>query len=112
MSIIVRAEVAVAAAHVDAFRDVAMRLTAASQAEPGTVQYRWFTTADRTTFIAIEEYVDENAAFEHNQHCAELLDESGRLSTLTTIQIHGELGPDLARWIDQHPQAKGFPPLA
>lgn len=44
-----------------------------------------------------EEYVDENAAFEHNQHCAELLDESGRISTLTTIQIHGELGPDLAR---------------
>jgi len=38
-----------------------------------------------------------------------LLDEAGRVSTLTRIQIHGDLGPDLARWIDENPQAHGFP---
>ena len=42
MSIIVRAEVEVRPEHLDAFRDVATQLAAASQDEPGTIQYRWF----------------------------------------------------------------------
>jgi quinol monooxygenase YgiN len=111
VSIIVRGEVEVQPEHLDAFRDVAKQLAAASQDEPGTIQYRWFATGDPTTFVVIEEYVDEGAAFEHNQRCAELLDEAGRFSTLTRIQIHGDLGPDLAQWIDQNPQAHGFPTL-
>jgi quinol monooxygenase YgiN len=97
--------------HLDAFRDVATQLAAASQDEPGTIQYRWFATGDPTAFVVIEEYIDEGTAFEHNQRCAQLLDEAGRVSTLTRIQIHGDLGPDLARWIDQNPQAYGFPTL-
>lgn len=111
VSIIVRAEVEVQPEHLDAFRDVATQLAAASQDEPGTIQYRWFATGDPTAFVVIEEYVDEGTAFEHNQRCAELLDEAGRVSTLTRVQIHGDLGPDLARWIDQNPQAYGFPTL-
>jgi quinol monooxygenase YgiN len=111
MSIIVRAEVQVLPEDLDAFREVAGQLVAASNDEPGTVQYRWFVTGDPTTFVVIEEYVDESAAFEHNQHCAELLDRSGRVSRLTSVDVHGDLGPDLVRWIEQHPQARGFPPL-
>ena|SRR5690242_3568896 len=111
VSIIVRAEVEVQPEHLDAFRDVATQLAAASQDEPGTIQYRWFATGDPTAFVVIEEYVDEGTAFEHNQRCAELLDEAGRVSTLTRVQIHGDLGTDLARWIDQNPQAYGFPTL-
>lgn len=112
MSIIVRAEVQVVPEHLDAFRDVAKQLAAASEDEPGTVQYRWFTTADPAAMVVIEEYVDEAAAFEHNQHCADLLQSVGRISTLTCIQVHGDLGPDLVGWIDQQPHAQGFPPMA
>jgi quinol monooxygenase YgiN len=111
MTIIVRAEVQVRAEDLDAFREVAGQLAAASKDEPGTVQYRWFAGGDPTTFVVIEEYADESAAFSHNRNCAELLDRSGRLSTLTSVQIHGDLGPDLLRWIEQHPQARGFPTL-
>jgi quinol monooxygenase YgiN len=112
MSIIVRAEARVSPRDVDAFREVAEQLAAASEREAGTIQYRWFATGEPTAFVVIEEYVDASAAFEHNRHCAELLERSGRLCTLTTVQIHGELGPELVGWIKQHPHAHGFPPLA
>src|SRR4051812_34296833 len=111
MSIIVRAEVRVLPEDLDAFREVADQLVAATKDELGTVQYRWFVTGDPTMFVVIEEYVDESAAFEHNQHCAALLDRAGRVSELTSVDVHGDLGSDLLQWIDRNPRARGFPPL-
>jgi quinol monooxygenase YgiN len=111
MTIIVRAEVHVLREDLDAFREVADQLAAASKDEPGTIQYRWFSGGDPSTFVVIEEYADENAAFSHNHNCAQLLDRSGRLSMMTSVQVHGDLGPDLLRWIEQHPQAHGYPAL-
>jgi quinol monooxygenase YgiN len=112
MSIIVRAEVQVSPDDLNAFREVAEQLAEASEDEPNTIQYRWFATGDPTRFVVIEEYVDDSAAFEHNQHCAELLERSGHVSKLTAVQVHGAFGPDLLQWINQHPQARGFPPLS
>ena len=111
MSIIVRAEVHVLAENLDAFSEIANQLAAEAEDEPGTVQYRWFTTGSLTTFVVVEEYVDESAAFEHNQHCAALLDRAGAVSELTEIQVHGDLGPDLLQWIDEQPRAHGFRPF-
>jgi quinol monooxygenase YgiN len=108
MSIIVRAEVRVLPQDLDAFRDVAAQLVVASRNEPGTIQYRWFSSDDPTMYVVVEEYDDERAAFAHNQHCAELLEQSSRVTQLTQIQIHGELGHELMQWIDERSQAHGF----
>jgi quinol monooxygenase YgiN len=111
MSLIVRAEFQVAPEDLDGFREVAEQLVAAAEDEPGTIQYRWFAAGDPATFVVIEEYVDESAAFEHNRRCAALLGRAGRVSTITSVHLHGDLGPDLRAWIDQHPQARGFLPF-
>lgn len=80
MSIIVRAEAVTSAVNVAAFHEVAKRLAAAAAAEPGTVQFRWFSTEDPLRFVVIEEYSDEAAAFAHNEGCANLLPASERSS--------------------------------
>jgi quinol monooxygenase YgiN len=112
MSIIVRAEAVTSAVNVAAFQDVAKRLAAAAAAEPGTVQYRWFSTEDPLRFVVIEEYTDEAAAFAHNQGCADLLQRVNEVAELATVQIHGPIGPDLASWVSQQPQASAYHPLA
>jgi quinol monooxygenase YgiN len=108
MSVIVRAEVRVRLQDFDAFRDVAAQLVVASRSEPGTIHYRWFSSDDPATYVVVEEYEDERAAFVHNEHCGELLKQSSRVTELMQIQIHGELGHELVQWIDEHPQAHGF----
>jgi quinol monooxygenase YgiN len=111
MTIVVRAEVRVLPEQVDAFLDVADRLAQAAEDEAGTVQYRWFTTDDPTRYVVIEEYATPAAAFAHNEHCAELLEQAARLGELTTIELHGDLGPELTAWIAAQPHAHGFLPL-
>lgn len=112
MTIIVRAEVHVAASLLDEFRQVARQLAAAAGAEAGTIQYRWFSSEDPSTYVVIEEYADEDAAFAHNRRCAALLERVAEVAELTSVQLHGPLGSDLSKWIAERPQAHAFVPLS
>lgn len=112
MTIIVRAEIYVAPSRLDEFREVATQLAAAAGAEAGTVQYRWFSCEDPAMFVVIEEYTNEDAALEHNRRCAPLLERFAQVGKLTSVQLHGPLGSDLSKWIDERPQAHAFVPLS
>ena len=112
MTILVRAEAHVPGPRLGEFHEIAGQLAAAAAAEPGTVRYQWFASADPSVFVVIEEYTDEAAAFAHNHNCAALLERFTRVGELTSIQVHGALGPDLSNWLDQHPEADAFTPLS
>jgi quinol monooxygenase YgiN len=112
MTIIMRAEIYVADSRLDEFREVATQLAAAAGAESGTIQYRWFSSKDPSKFVVIEEYADEDAAFEHNRRCAPLLEQFAQVAELTSVQLHGSLDSDLSKWIDERPQAHAFVPLS
>ena len=49
----------------DEFTHVAEAMTAASQAEPGTLGYEWFASADGKCFRLLETYVDAAAVEAH-----------------------------------------------
>ncbi|WP_344213070.1 hypothetical protein [Kribbella sancticallisti] len=59
----------------------------------------------------IEQYADSAAAFAHNAHCEHLLAEMNQLAEMTTLQIHGDITPDLQTFADSLPIAKTFPAL-
>lgn len=63
-------------------------------------------------FVVIEEYTDEDAALKHNRRCAPLLERFAQVGELTSVQIHGPLGTNLSKWIDERPQAHAFVPLS
>lgn len=112
MTILVRAEAHVPGPRLNEFHEIAARLAATAATEPGTVQYRWFASHDPSVFVVIEEYADEEAAFTHNRDCAALLERFAQVGELIRIQVHGPLGPELSRWINDRPEAYAFTPLA
>jgi quinol monooxygenase YgiN len=110
-SITVRAELRVRPGCRDLFVDVASALAAAAAEEAGTLRYDWYTSPDPMVFVVIEEYSDAAAAQAHNQHCAEHLRRVGELAEMTSVSLHGELGPDLEGWVAASPVATAHPPL-
>jgi quinol monooxygenase YgiN len=112
MTVLVRAEFRVTAADRDEFLRLASELAAAAGSEAATVRYCWFSSADPSTFVVIEEYDDEAAALTHNQACSALLGQIAEVSEMTRADLHGAIGPDLQQWIEQHPQASAFAPLS
>jgi quinol monooxygenase YgiN len=111
MTVLVRAEFRVTADR-DEFLRLASELAVAAGSEAGTVRYCWFSSADSSTFVVIEEYDDEAAALTHNQACSALLGQIAEVSEMTRVDLHGAIGPDLQQWIEQHPQASAFAPLS
>jgi len=49
----------------EAFKSIAQTMTAVSQAEPGTLGYEWFSSADGKHFRLVETYVDSSALEAH-----------------------------------------------
>lgn len=111
MTIIVRAEVRVVPGKREEFLKVATALAEATAAEIETLRYDWYRCADPATFVVIEEYTDSEAALAHNQHCAAFLRSLAELAEMTSAHLHGCLGPELQRWIAEHPCASAHPPL-
>jgi len=112
MAITVRAEFTSRPARRDDFVKLAAALTKAAADEPGTLRYDWFLGAGPDDFVVIEEYLDSEAAFAHNAHCADLLNTVPDLAEMTAVQLHGELSPKLETWIASNPTAQAYPPLA
>jgi quinol monooxygenase YgiN len=111
MTILVRAELRVRPARVEEFLTVARTLAAAAADEPGTLRYEWFTSADPAVFVVLEEYADPAAAVAHNERCADALQQVSDLADMTSVHLHGDLGPDLDAWVAANPVAGAYPPL-
>jgi quinol monooxygenase YgiN len=111
MTILVRAELQLLPGKREEFINVAAALAAASSAEVGTLRYEWFSCEDPTVFVVIEEYADSGAALAHNQHCEELLRSIAEVAELTSVHVHGRLGPDLDAWVAESPFAYAHPPM-
>jgi quinol monooxygenase YgiN len=111
MTIIVRAELQLLPGKREEFTAAAAALVAASSAEVGTLRYDWYSSDDPTILVVIEEYADSDAALAHNQHCEELLRSIAELAELTSVHVHGRLGPDLDAWVAENPSAYAHPPL-
>jgi quinol monooxygenase YgiN len=112
MTIIVRADLRVLPGKREEFVDVATALADARSDEPGTLRYDWYRSADPMAFVVIEEYADPDAALAHNQHCAELLRRVPELAEVTSAHLHGDLGPELERWVAANSFAHAHPPLS
>ena len=96
----------------DEFVDVAQALAAAAAGEAGTLRYDWFTSGhDPDVFVALEEYADWAAAMEHNEHCGELLARAAELADFVSVDIYGELNPQIEQWVAEHPFAGAYGPL-
>ncbi len=111
MTVLVRAEFHVTTKDRVEFLRLAFALPEAASSEVGTMQYRWFSSADPEVFVVVEEYTDEAAALAHNRASSALLEQGAQVSEMTRVDLHGAIGTDLKQWIEQHPQASAFAPL-
>jgi quinol monooxygenase YgiN len=111
MTITVRAELRVLPGRRNEFVDVAMALAEATSDEAGMLRYDWYSSADPTEFVVIEEYADPDAALAHNQHCEALLVRVAELAEMTSAHLHGALGPALEAWVAEHSFAHAHAPM-
>ena len=111
MTIIVRAELRVRPGGVEEFLGVARKLAAAAVDAPGTLRYSWYGSADAADFVVIEEYTGPAAAAEHNERCAAHMREVAELADMTSVHVHGDLGPEIEAWVGANPVAHAHPPL-
>jgi quinol monooxygenase YgiN len=112
MTIIVRAELRALAGKREDFTVLANALVDATNDEPGTLRYTWYSSNDPDEFIVLEEYADAQAALSHNEHCAELLQRIPALAEMTSVHVHGTLSAELQSWINSSPVAHSHPPLS
>ncbi|MBT2386771.1 putative quinol monooxygenase [Streptomyces sp. ISL-11] len=107
MSISVRARFDVRDGRQDEFEEVALALRDQAAEEPGTHVYRWFS-AGAGSYLVLEEYADGAAALAHNARGADLLARMGRCAEMVHAELYGPIGPELAEWVESHPQAVTF----
>ena len=80
------------------FREVAKAMTAASEAEPGTLGYEWFFSADGRQCRLLETYVDSAAVLAHFRGPAvtQLVPQLMPLCHIDRFEIYGDPGPEVA----------------
>ena len=111
MTIIIRAELRARADAREEFVDAARALAAVASDEDGTLRYLWYRSEDPSLFVVIEEYTDPDAAIAHNQRCEALLRRIAKLGEMTSVHLHGDIGPALKAWVADRPVAHAHPPL-
>jgi len=78
----------------DEFTHVAEAMTAASQAEPGTLGYEWFASADGKCFRLLETYVDAAAVEAHFTGPAlQLVPKIAATCSVDLLEVYGDPGP-------------------
>jgi len=79
------------------FREIALAMTAASEAEPGTLGYEWFFSADQRQCRLLETYADSAAVLAHFQGPAvtQLVPQLMPLCRLDRFEIYGDPGPEV-----------------
>jgi quinol monooxygenase YgiN len=86
---------AVGEAQVDEFKRLAQTMTGVSKAEPGTLGYEWFASADGKSFRLLETYADAQAIEAHFMGAAvqEWVPKLVGTCTVTGFEIYGDPGP-------------------
>ena len=77
------------------FKNLAQQMTANSGAEPGTIDYEWFVSADGKHFRLVETYTDATALEAHFmgpviQHLSPKL---AAVCSVDRFEIYGDPGP-------------------
>ncbi len=86
--------IAIAAGKFDAFEKTMKEMVAGTEGEPGTLEYDWYLSADRSKCRLVENYVDADAMLSHMmspvvQVLVPKLLESG---SLTAFEVYGDPG--------------------
>ena len=85
---------AISAGKFDVFEKTMKEMVAGTEGEPGTLEYNWYLSADRSKCRLVENYVDANAMLSHMmspvvQVLVPKLLESG---SLTAFEVYGDPG--------------------
>jgi quinol monooxygenase YgiN len=82
----------------DAFKSVAQAMTEGSKAEPGTLGYEWFSSADNKRQRLVETYVDAAAVEAHftGPVVLELVPKLAALCSVDGLEIYGDPGAKVA----------------
>jgi quinol monooxygenase YgiN len=80
------------------FKRIAEAMTEGTNAEPGTLGYEWFASADGKRFRLVETYVDAAAVEAHfaGRAVQELVPQLGAVSSVDGFEIYGDPGPKVA----------------
>lgn len=80
------------------FKNVAKAMTAESEAEPGTLGYEWFSSADGKRWRLLETYLDSGAVEAHfaGPVVGELVPKMMPLCKIDRFEIYGDPGPTVA----------------
>jgi len=83
----------------EAFKSIAQTMTAVSQAEPGTLGYEWFSSADGKHFRLVETYVDSSALEAHFMGPAvqQWVPKLAAVCKVDGFEIYGDPGPMVAQ---------------
>jgi quinol monooxygenase YgiN len=81
------------------FKSIAQAMTAVSAAEPGTLGYEWFVSADGKRFRLVETYVDANAIEAHFMGPAvqQWVPRLVPVCKVDGFEIYGDPGPKVAQ---------------
>lgn len=76
----------------EAFKSIAQSMTEVSKAEPGTLGFEWFSSADGKQFKLVEAYVDAGALEAHfmGPSVQEWVPKLAALCKVTGFEIYGE----------------------
>jgi quinol monooxygenase YgiN len=80
------------------FKRIAEAMTAVSRAEPGTLGYEWFASADGKRFRLVENYVDSSAIEAHFMGAAvqQWVPKIAAVCKVDGFEIYGDPGPKVA----------------
>jgi quinol monooxygenase YgiN len=80
------------------FKSIAQAMTAVSRAEPGTLGYEWFASADGKRFRLVETYVDSSAVEAHFMGAAvqQWVPKLAAICKVDGFEIYGDPGPKVA----------------
>lgn len=79
----------------EAFRNIAKKMTKVCKAESGTVGYEWFAAEDSRRFRLMETYVDASAVEAHflGPVVQNWLPKLAALCAIDGVELYGNLGP-------------------
>jgi quinol monooxygenase YgiN len=77
------------------FKSIAQEMTTLSEAEPGTLGYEWFASADQKRFRLVETYRDSSAVEAHFMGPAvqQWVPKLGAVCKVDGFEIYGDPGP-------------------
>jgi quinol monooxygenase YgiN len=80
------------------FKSIAEAMTAVSRAEPGTLGYEWFASADGKRFRLVETYADSSAIEAHFAGAAvqQWVPKIAAVCKVDGFEIYGDPGPKVA----------------